>query len=222
MNTSLLRLFQLVSPSLPVGAYAYSQGLEYAVEKKWVNNELDTLDWVMGMLNHNLANLDVPLLKRLHSSWSDADIAQVRYWNSYLLASREAKELQLEDQHLGNALLRLLAQLDVEHAKYGAEIKPVSFATMFAMAAVAWKIPLRDAVMGYVWSWLENQVAAAIKIVPLGQTAGQRILNHGVGVIPEVVDKGLALEDEVIGFMAPSMVMGCAEHEVQYSRLFQS
>ncbi len=222
MNTALLRLFQLVSPALPVGAYAYSQGLEYAVDRRWLMNEAQTQSWLMGLLKNNLARLDVPVFERLYNAWAKADFERVAYWNRYLFVSREAYELQKEDLHLGGALVRLLEQLNVTDGEVFKALQPACFASAFSLAAVRWSIPLSDALAGYLWAWLENQVAAAVKLVPLGQTAGQRILSQGVREIPGVVDFGLALTDDDMGFMAPSQAMACAAHETQYSRLFQS
>ena len=219
-NIALLRLFQLVSPALPVGAYAYSQGLECAVDQKWINDEEETRLWLTGLLKSNLAYLDVPVLKRLYEAWEENDLEELVYWNRFLYVSRESHELQKEDQHLGAALMRLLTQLGVEDRCR--ELSPTCYATAFTLAATTWSVPKRDALTGYVWSWLENQVAAAIKLVPLGQTAGQRILSEVLGEVPDAIDVGLSLSDEQIGFIAPSLAMASAAHEAQYSRLFQS
>ena len=218
----MLRLFQLVSPALPVGAYAYSQGLEYAVDQRWINDEKQTRDWLQGLLKNNMAYLDVPLMKRFYEAWSDRNVEQVQYWNRYLYVSRESLELQKEDQNLGAALTRLLEQLDVDLVRECKDMQPTCYATVFTLAAMNWRIPVRDAINGYLWSWLENQVAAAIKLVPLGQTAGQRILSATLLEIPAVVAEGMSLSDEQIGFVAPSLAMASAAHEAQYSRLFQS
>ena len=218
----MLRLFQLVSPALPVGAYAYSQGLEYAVDQRWLNDEKQTQDWLQGLLKNNMANLDVPLMKRLYEAWADRNLEQVQYWNRYLYVSRESYELQKEDQNLGAALTRLLEQLDIDLVSECKRMQPACYATVFTLAAMNWRIPVHDAISGYLWSWLENQVAAAIKLVPLGQTAGQRILSATLLEIPAVVEEGVSLSDEQIGFVAPSLAMASAAHEAQYSRLFQS
>lgn len=219
---ALLRLLQLASPALPVGAYAYSQGLEHAVVACWVRDEETAARWIIGMLEHPLAHLDAPLLARLYRGWQGDDRDAVRYWNRYLQASRESAELLAEDRQLGGALARLLADLDITTATDWRRGRAPSFATMFALAAVRWNIALPDAVSGYLWSWCENQVAAAIKLVPLGQTAGQRILSRAVGAIPAVVERALTLSDDDIGCVAPAAAIGSALHETQYSRLFRS
>ena len=135
-----LRLWQLISPTLPVGAYAYSAGLEYAVEAGWVTREADALDWIGGQLDNGLAYVDVPLMSRLHAAWGADDPDAVRYWNAYLAAGRETDELLAEDRHLGAALLKVLEELgacgrDPWHAP-----EPATFAAAFALAAVVWRI----------------------------------------------------------------------------------
>lgn len=219
---SILRLMQLVSPGLPVGAYAYSHGLEYAVHAGWVNDEASTADWVLGIMNHSLCLLDVPVLMRLYRAWQVSSHDSVHYWNNFLYASRESDELQEEDHHLGTALARLLAELEMPDAKPWLTNSRASFATLFALAAVRWEISLSEAANGYLWSWTENQVITAIKLLPLGQTAGQRVLSEAVKKIPDAVERGFQVKDNEIGFLAPGLGIASSLHETQYSRLFCS
>jgi len=221
-NLASLRLWQLISPALPIGAFAYSQGLEYAVEQEWVNDEKSTQQWIIGLLNHTLSALDVPILARIYRSWQKEDINSVLYWNHYLQASRESNELLTEDRQIGSALKQLLKDLNIHQAKQWSEHSPPSFATMFALAASHWTVTLTEACQGFLWSWSENQVAAAIKLVPLGQTAGQRILSAIIEDIPRSVERGLALSDDEIGATAQGLGIASALHETQYTRLFRS
>ena len=221
-DTALLRLMQLVSPALPVGAYAYSQGMEYAVHATWLRDEASVDDWILGLLRQVLSRVDVPVLARLYRAWSEDDEEALSYWSAYLRACRESRELQEEDRQLGRALARLLRDLNVTEAAPWVDHPSAGFAVLFALAAMRWRVSLRAAAQGYLWSWAENQVAAAIKLVPLGQTAGQRILSRVCAAIPDAVTRGLALEDEQIGFVAQRLAMGSALHEHQYSRLFRS
>ena len=167
-STSLLQLLRIVSPALPVGAYAGSEGLEYAVDAGWVSNEEQTLDWVEGRLTHSLAQLDIPMLARFHLAWSLDDRASLEAWSAFLAASRETSELAAHDRSLGSALSRLLADLGVEHADSLNQQSDVSYVSAFALAAVHWGIDLTSAAQGYLFAWCESQVAAAIKLVPLG------------------------------------------------------
>lgn len=221
-QTALLRLMQLVSPALPVGAFAYSQGLEFAVDQGWIKNESDTHRWISGVLEASLCHVDVALLSRLYQSWQNQDTAAIAHWNAFLFACRESSELQLEDNQLGRSLARLLADLGLQQAIDWQPNKSCTFANMFSLAAVHWRIPLDQAVTGYLWSWLENQVAAAIKLVPLGQTSGQRILLDISARIPQTAQHGMDLKDDDIGFATPGLAIASALHETQYTRLFRS
>jgi urease accessory protein len=218
---ALLRLLHLVSPALPVGAYAYSQGLEFAVHAGWVRDEASTLDWLRGLAARGQGTLDLPVLQRLHVAWALDDAAGVARWTAWLLAAREAAELRAEDMHLGRALARILAGLDIEQARPWSSGR-ATFATLFALAAVRWSIGAGDAMSGYLWSWSENQVLAAVKLVPLGQSAGQRILHRLAEDIPGIVAGAAALADDDIATGAVAQAMAGAAHETQYTRLFRS
>ena len=192
-GTARFRLWQLISPALPVGAYAYSQGLETAIEQGWVKDETDAANWLRGVVQNALLRVDVPVLSRLYKAWQQDDMQAVHQWNDFLLAMRESAELREEDRQLGQALARLLNDLGFEQAWYNKSSS--SFLSLFSLAAVRWQIPLHEAAAGFLWSWCENQVAAAIKLVPLGQTAGQRILGQLIEVIDSQLEQGLQMND---------------------------
>ncbi len=218
---ALVHLCQLVSPALPIGAYAYSQGLEYAVQAGWVADEADCLDWLQGLAHRGPGSLDLPLLQRLHAAWCRDDIAAVKVWNAQLLAARETSELRAEERHLGHALARVLVELGLHDAQPW-QAMDAAYATLLALAAARWQIPLRETLAGYLWAWSENQVLAAVKSVPLGQSAGQRVLRRLADAIPHIVELALALPDEAIGVGVLLPVIASALHESQYSRLFRS
>jgi len=220
--TALLRLLQLSSPALPIGAFAYSQGLESAVSQGWLQNQSEVEQWLRGLLQHPLRYLDTPVLQRLYNAWQQQNHGQVNYWNDYLFASRETRELQQEDGHLGAALLRLLAQLQVDFAGQWQQPERCCFATAFSLAAVHWQLAATDAAYGYLWAWAENQVIAAVKLVPLVQTQGQQILSALIPVIIDTVAVSSTVEDAGIGCTTPGLVMASVRHETQYSRLFRS
>ena len=217
-----LRLMQLCSPMLPTGAFAYSQGLEFAVSKGWVKDNDTTKMWIQGLLENSLTYLDIPLLSRLYKAWSANDNKSILYWNDYLYACRDSKELREEDKHLAHALARLLGDLGISEAIEWKENPRACFLSVFALGAWHWKIQLKEASLGYLWMWAENQVLAAIKLVPLGQTSGQKLLSSAIEIIPDLVLTGLALQDTEIGFTNPGQGMASAFHETQYTRLFRS
>lgn len=217
---SQLRLWQLISPALPVGSFAYSQGLEYAVDSGWITNEAETSEWINGLIRHSLATLDIPVMQRFYNAWQGEDIETAVYWNNWLLAARESKEIKAEDIQLGEALYRVLQGLDLT-GTVSKDI-PWCYSAMFAYAAVKWEIPFEDAAKGLVWAWSENQVAAAIKLVPLGQTAGQRVLSQSLKEIPAAVASAIDCKEDDIGVLAQGLGIASALHETQYSRLFRS
>ena len=217
----LLRLLQLASPALPVGAFAYSQGLEWAVEAGWLPQAREVGDWIEGLLTHNLARFEVPVFSRLYAACQKNQGETFEAWNCFLLAGRGSAELEQEELHMGQALKRLLAQLQPDGRIARACARP-TFIAMFAAAACNWDIALEPACIGLLWAWCENQVAAAVKLVPLGQTDGQRILLRLVEAIPGAVRVGLALPDDAMGAAAPGMILACALHETQHTRLFRS
>ena len=217
-----LRLMQLCSPMLPVGAYAYSQGLEFAVSSGWVKDDNTASIWIKGLLGNTLTNLDIPIFSRLHKAWLVNDKKNALYWNDYLFASRDSGELQAEDQQLAHALARLLGDLGIPEVMVWKKNSRVCFITLFSLGVAHWKIPINDASWGYLWMWAENQVLAAIKLVPIGQTSGQKILSSVIEIIPKLVSTGLSLKDEDIGYTAPGQGIASALHETQYTRIFRS
>ncbi|MCS5588188.1 MAG: urease accessory protein UreF [Porticoccaceae bacterium] len=219
-DTALLRLLQLSSAALPVGGYSFSQGLEYAIDSGWLKNAEDISQWLSLQLQQSLANTDLPLLSRQLQAARIADSKAMDYWNCYTLACRETSELRLNDTAMGAAMVRLLNHLDVPMPL--CEQREITFVAAFAMAAAHWQIDCRTACQGYLWSWLENQVAAATKLVPLGQTSAQQLLGELLPVIPLAINQSETIADEQIGSSLPAVAMASAWHETQYSRLFRS
>lgn len=235
-STPLLHLMHLASPALPVGAYAYSQGLETAVEERWVVDRKTAEEWVGQIMQHSLGRLDVPVLLRLFDAWRQQDGAAIFEWNQVVQAARESRELLFEDVQMGQALWRLLKELLGEVVQQAIQLEQKfqsekntaqnvfqpSFATAFALAATHWDIDKTEMAQAFVWSWLENQVASAIKLVPLGQTEAQHLLINLMPQVEQTVTLAAEIEDEKIGSGLPRLAMASMKHEVQYSRLFRS
>ena len=219
---ALLRLCQLVSPALPVGAYHFSQALEYAVHANWVHDERSAGEWIAGVASRAIGTLDVPILLRLYDAWQRNDVASVTAWSRRLIAARESSELRAEERHMGRALAKVLVELQVDASQSWVQRHDTSYASMFALAAMTWKIERTDTAHAYLWAWTENQVLAALKLLPIGQSAGQRILNALIPMIPECVARAVDIVDDDICIATPRHAMASAWHETQYSRLFRS
>jgi urease accessory protein len=221
-DVALLRLLQLVSPGLPIGMYSYSQGMESAVADGWISNSEDCKDWLNGLMRTALCHTDLPILARLYNAWQVNDETEILTWSRTLLAYRETAELRLEDRQCGQALARLLVPLGFEDMQNWIRHKDSTLALSFSFAAVHWRISLEQTLTGYLWSWLENQVLCAIKLVPLGQVAGQRLLIELADTIPLRIEQALQLDETELGGSAFSLALASSRHEMQYSRLFRS
>lgn len=221
-STHLLRILHLASPALPIGAFHFSQGLEYAVEAGWVKDERTALEWIAGVAQNALGTLDLPVLIRLHRAACLGEDEQLEDWGRFLLAARETEELRAEDRHMGSALARILRELGAKLPARSQQRTQPSYAEMFAVACAHWSIVETEALQAYAWTWAENQVLAAVKLVPLGQTAGQRMLHSLVPLLEESAAQALQLDDEDIGTCALMQGLASARHETQYTRLFKS
>jgi urease accessory protein len=240
---TLTRLLQLASPALPVGAYSYSQGLEAAIDAGVVRDEATTLQWISDVLELTVSRMEAPLFLRLHAAWSADDgrstngRASVRPehgtatqskgerlaatdWNEIFLASRETAELRAETAQMGYSLARLLTELREPHP-FGSWTE-VSLPAAYTWWAVRCGIDASSALIAYLWSWAENQVMAALKAVPLGQSAGQRVLFALGTRIVDQAARAQTLDDDALGGLAPAFAILSSRHETQYSRLFRS
>jgi urease accessory protein len=225
-SLQLVRLLQLASPALPVGAYTYSQGLEWAVESGVVHDEASAGRWIADLLAHGIGRYEAPLVLALISAWTTGNDPEVLRLNGEFLASRESAELRAETVQMGFSLRRLLRDLrDDALADVAATVEAmpeVAFPIVWAGIAATWRIAPEAALTAYLWSWAENQVMAALKAVPLGQAAGQRLLAELGGRIPAVAVDAKKLPETAWTNFTPAFAIACARHETQYSRLFRS
>ena len=210
---NLARLLQLASPTLPVGAYSYSGGLEAAVEDGVVHDAASAELWINDVLDFSLVRMEVPMLFRMMKN--PESIGEL---NRTFLASRETAELRAESVQMGYSLNRLLNDLGLGQVP----VEEPSYPAAFAFAASQWKVEPEAALQAYLWAWLENQVMAAIKGVPLGQTAGQKILLSLGERLEAIADRASRLEEAEWSNFAPGLAFLSSRHETQYSRLFRS
>jgi urease accessory protein len=224
-RTALLHLLQLCSPSLPVGAYSYSQGLEAAMEAGIVIDETTAKAWIVSMLNEVVSRFEAPVTLRLITAFSSNDEQAVRYWNDFFIASRDSSEFRAETIQMGYSLARLLADLCKEKREILALLSgltDVPFPTALAAASVALEVPTEETLLGMLFSWAENQVLACVKSVPLGQVAGQRLLLSLRPDIENAASIAQTLADDEFSNWSPGLSILSMQHEVQYSRLYRS
>ncbi|WP_413737612.1 urease accessory protein UreF [Sodalis sp. RH21] len=220
---ALLRLMQLVSPSLPVGGFTYSQGLEWAVETGWIDSGDAFVRWQRQIIDDTLGRVDLPVLIRLYRACESDDSAGFQRWSDFLLANRETGELRLEERQRGLALARLIG--DWPDLPVSAPWLPALRQSQLAgMAWLGWQwgIPLEPLALGYGYSWLESSVMAGLKLVPFGQQKAQSLLRELAPLLAGAFIQAGLLDDDGLGGSFPLQAIASACHETQYSRLFRS
>jgi urease accessory protein len=222
-STHVLSLLQLASPALPVGAYSYSEGLETLVENGMIENELSLKHWLEQELRYGAIRLEAAVMIRAHQSAMLGDIEALCYWNSWLSAARETEELRQQSWQMGRSLMRLLLELQPQSASViDAVGTPCNFAIAFGIAAANWKIDLSNALLGYLHSWATNLITGGVKLIPLGQTAGQKLLLELQVNLSCATEEILALEDDNLNSCGWGLGLASMAHEIQYTRLFRS
>ena len=228
---SLLQLMWLASPALPVGSFSYSEGLEAAVEAGLVTNEADTGIWLRDQLHLSLARSDLPVCARAFKAWQRGargergDAATLAELNDWVTTTRETSELRQQTQQMGRSLgewLKNCGVADERLAVLKALAPAPTWPIAFALAAAQTGAPLREALLSHAFGWAENMVQAALKAVPLGQSAGQRVLASLIDAIPAEVDRAIAMTEGERQAATPMLAILSAQHEAQYSRLFRS
>lgn len=219
---ALVRLLHLASPVLPVGAYTYSQGLEWAVEDGTVRDETSALAWIGDCLRWGIARFEAPYLAAMLRAWAADDRAALAALDGEFVASRETAESRAESLQMCHSLVRLLRDLPGFPAERLDGFPQPGFPLAWSCAAAAWEIPAADALAAYLWAWCENQVMAAVKAVPLGQTAGQRLLLALGERIPALAAAAEATAPGEAANFLPGLAIAGSRHETQYTRLFRS
>lgn len=219
--SSLLQLIWLASPALPVGGFSYSEGLEAAVEWAGVQSEATGADWLVDQLHLTLARGDLAVVAASIVAWHDGDMARVRALNDWALHTRESAEFLLQTEQMGRSFLEWL-KLHHDDAARTFDGLPVTYPVAFAFAAARSGASVRDGCLAFAFGWAENMTAAAVKAVPLGQSAGQRMLARLAREMPAAVDAAMRLDDEARQAFSPMLAILSARHESQYSRLFRS
>jgi urease accessory protein len=225
---SLLQLIWLASPALPVGGFSYSEGFEAALESGRVSGESSASDWLIDQLHLSLSRADVAAIAKAIPAWRRGDIDRVIELNQWVLQTRETHEFRLQTDQMGRSLAQWHQALNADSARtlglfqQASPDEPTSYPIAFALAASSTLASVRDGCLAFTFGWAENMVGAAVKSVPLGQSAGQRILARLANEIPAAVDHAMQLQDSQRQAFSPMLAILSSQHETQYSRLFRS
>ena len=233
--SQILRLLQITSPALPVGAYSYSEGIEYLCSSGVIQTDADLYYWLKREMRFGFVTNEATITLRAHQAMLKNDLVALKYWNSWLSATRETEEVRLASWQMGQSLMRLWAQLDDQQlwqsqsinqilptAKENAEGQGCNYAIAFGIVAANLEIDAINTVLGYTHSWVSNLVSAAVRSVPFGQTAGQQVIYRLNADILQSSQLALDRLDSELEWCGWGASLASANHETQYSRLFRS
>ena len=222
----LLQLMWLASPALPVGGFSYSEALEAAVDDGRVTGEASAATWLLNQTALAPARADLPVLAQAHAAWQRHDLARVTQLNDFIGRTRETRELRLQSEQMGRSLLEWLRNqpdADDTRLQHLAALAPSpTWPIAFALATARANASAAQALHASLFGWAENMVQAALKAVPLGQLAGQRILQALIVQMPALIERALTMADDDMQSFSPMLGIASARHETQYSRLFRS
>ncbi|MCE4554471.1 urease accessory protein UreF [Roseateles cellulosilyticus] len=220
---ALLQLLWLASPALPVGGFSYSEGLEAAVDAGLVHDESSAGDWLLNQLQLVQARAELPVAAAAHAATLALDGQRLADLNAWTLQTRETSESLQQAQQMGRSLLVWMQGLmpDAAVLPLLQQLKPApTWSVVMGAAAASRGAALESALQAIAFGWAENLMQAAVRCVPLGQSAGQRLLARLVHAIPQAVAIALAAPEPMA--FAPLLGVHGARHETQYSRLFRS
>jgi urease accessory protein len=222
-HQQLLRLLQLASPLLPVGGYSYSEGLESLISQGVIRDRLSLQTWLEGELQTGAIRIETAVMDRAYLAGQASADRQLQYWNHWLSAARETEELRQQSWQMGGSLTKLLVELTPEIEGLISKIdRPCNYAIAFGIAAQSWQIDRQVAIVAYLHSWVTNLIGAGIKLIPLGQTAGQQILWQFQAEIDRLSQEIPLLIDEDLSACSWGLSLASMQHETLYSRLFRS
>ncbi|MEH1903886.1 MAG: urease accessory protein UreF [Nostoc sp.] len=222
-DSHLLSILQLASPALPVGAYSYSEGLEMLVENGTIANQIHLKHWLKAELLCGAIRLEAAVMVRSEQAAKMGDVESLCRWNLWLSAARETEELRASSWQMGRSLIQLLGKLEPQIMPIANTVgNPCNFAIAFGIAVAHWQISIKAALLGYLHSWASNLITAGVKLIPLGQTAGQQLLLDLQPLLSAAALEILALEDDQLACCSWGLSLASMQHETQYTRLFRS
>ena len=223
-NLALMRLFRFASPGLPVGAFSYSQGIEWMVNQGYISDEEQLENWLVALMHTNQRQFELPVAAELYNAWAEGDLCKVREVNKFYYASRDCSELRDETIQMGRSMLDIFLETKElgDISQDFKEINPVTLPVVQTYALAGWRVGLRQCLTLILWTWLENQVVAAMKLIPIGHFSCQRLFFALEKKFEEIVKLALEMEKQQWSNFSPSQSIACAKHEGQYSRMFRS
>lgn len=221
---ALYRLMAWLSPAYPTGAFSYSHGLEYAVEAGLVHDASDLQAWVAAVIETGAGWVDALLLAAAWRAAVAGDHARLAEIAALAAAWRGTAEMALESEAQGRAFLATTRAawphplLDILAATGEAVALPVALGVATGAAA----IPLTLALPAYLQALAGNLVSAGLRLIPLGQTDGQRVIAALAPIVAAAAHRALAGDLDEAGSAAPLIDWCSMRHETQYTRLFRS
>jgi urease accessory protein len=226
MSEKLLLLLQLCNSSLPLGAYSYSEGLETLVEEKQIIDSKSLNEWLINELKYGSIRIELAIVTRSYNCYFKKDLEGLFYWNNWFSASRETAELRQQSWQMGKSLLRLILSFEPENQSLSQVIKnfhdPCNYAIAFGIITAHWEIKIEDLLLGYVHNWVNNLINVGVKLIPLGQTEGQKLLLNINQEIIKNIKTILFLKDDELSICSWGLSLASIKHEQLYSRLFRS
>ncbi|MFC5069338.1 urease accessory protein UreF [Flaviflagellibacter deserti] len=219
-----LPLFAWLSPTFPVGAYAYSHGLEWAVEDGDVRDEASLLDWLRDTLTHGAGRNDAIFLAATHRALAFGDLTKINEINELALAFAPSQELRLETAQQGRSFLdAVLAAWPHDSLTDAAKgIDEIAYPVAVGLAASAHGIARQATLPAFLLAFAQNLVSAAIRSAPIGQTTGMRVLSALTPLVTELAGTAENLSLDDVGSAVFRADLGSFRHETQYTRLFRS
>lgn len=220
---NLLYLLQLTSPTLPVGAYSYSEGIETLVAQQIIINKKSLENWLIQSLKYGSIRVESAIMLRAYDDFLEDDLVSLVQWNNWLSATRETQELRNQSWQMGQSLLKLFNELEPEIKPLLDKLYPFcNYAIVFGVAGAIWKIPRQELLLGYLHSWSSNLVNAGLRLIPLGQTDGQKILVKLQDTLMQASETILELKDDDLRGWGWGLSLASMQHETLYTRLFRS
>ena len=222
MDSKVLSLLQLVSPALPVGAYSYSEGLETLVEWGTISSNHTLKHWLEQELSYGAIRTEAAVMLRAYQVTVSKDITALSYWNNWLSAARETSELRASSWQMGQSLMGLLLVIKPLEAQSFCLQGECNYAVCLGIFAALEQIDSKSLILGYLHSWATNLITAGVKLIPLGQTAGQILLHELHANISAAATEIISLEDDELSSCSWGLSLASMAHETQYTRLFRS